>query len=112
MKRCLALFSLFVCLGFGGEDAGMSAERLARIAPRMREFVDRGTAAGFVTLIARHGRVAHLEAVGYQDLKTKTPMHKDSIFQIMSMTKPVTCTGIMILMEEGRLSLIDPVEKF
>jgi CubicO group peptidase (beta-lactamase class C family) len=111
MKRTLVLLALPL-LALGNDEAGMDAGRLAKIAPRMKAFVDQGTAAGFVTLIARHGHLAHLEAVGYQDLETKIPMRTDSIFQIMSMTKPVTCTGAMILMEEGRLSLIDPVEKY
>src|SRR5713101_8256406 len=78
----------------------------------MKEFVDSGTIAGAVTLIARHGVVVSLEAVGYQDLETKTPMRADSIFQIRSMTKPITAVGIMILLEEGRLLLSDAVEKY
>ena len=61
-----------------------------------------------VTLVARHGHVASLEAVGYQDLESKTPMRTDTIFRIASLTKPVTCAGVMILVDEGRLSLIDP----
>jgi CubicO group peptidase (beta-lactamase class C family) len=92
--------------------AGMDPARLARIPARMQKFVDDGKAAGFVTLVARHGRVAALTAVGYQDLEKRTPMRTDSIFRIMSMTKPITCTGVMILMEEGRLALIDPVERY
>ncbi len=92
--------------------AGMSAETLARIPARMKDYVDQGTAAGFVTLVARHGHIASLEAVGFQDRESKTPMRTDTIFQIMSMTKPVTCAGIMILIDEGRVALIDPVEKF
>ena len=92
--------------------AGMSVERLARIHERMKEFVDAGKTAGVVTLIARHGLVASLDAVGYQDLERKTPMTADTIFRIMSITKPVTCAGIMVLVDEGRLSLLDPVEKF
>ena len=91
--------------------AGMDAERLARIPLRMQSFVDKGAIPGVVTLVARHGVVASLEAVGYQDLESKKPMKTDSIFQIMSMTKPVTALGIMILMEEGRLALSDRVEK-
>ncbi len=91
--------------------AGMDAERLARIPARMKEFVDKGTIAGVVTLVARHGVVASLEAVGYQDLETKKPMRPDTVFRIESMTKPVTAVGIMILLEEGRLLLTDPVEK-
>ena len=91
--------------------AGMDAQRLAKIPERMKAFVDKGAIAGAVMLIERHGVVASLDAVGYQDLEGKKPMRTDSIFQIMSMTKPVTATGVMILVEEGRLALSDPVEK-
>jgi CubicO group peptidase (beta-lactamase class C family) len=92
--------------------AGMSSERLARIAPRMKEFVDAGKSAGIVTLVARHGHVASAEAVGYQDLATKTPMTRDTIFRVMSVSKPITAAGVMVLVDEGRLSLLDPAEKF
>src|SRR5262245_15334694 len=90
----------------------MSGERLARIGPRMKEFVDSGKSAGIVTLIARHGHVASLEAIGYQDLETKTGMKSDAIFRVMSVSKPVTAAGLMVLVDDGRLSLLDPVEKF
>src|ERR1035437_494741 len=83
------------------ETAGMSPARLARIAGRMREFVSAGKTAGVVTLVARHGHVASLEAVGYQDLESKTPMRTDTIFRLASVTKPVTCAGIMILVDEA-----------
>ena len=89
----------------------MDPERLARIPARMQEFVDQGTAAGFVTLVARHGRLAALDAVGYQDLATKKPMRVDTIQQIMSCTKPITVAGLMLLVDEGRVALTDPVEK-
>ena len=92
--------------------AGMSPDRLARIAPRMKEFVDSGKVAGIVTLVARHGHVASLDAAGYQDLERKIPMKAGSIFRIMSVTKPITCAGVMVLVDEGRLSLLDPAEKF
>jgi CubicO group peptidase (beta-lactamase class C family) len=78
----------------------------------MKQFVDQGTIAGAVTLVARHGAIASLEAVGYTDLDHRKPMRTDAIFQIHSMTKPVTATGIMLLMEEGKLALNDPVEKY
>src|ERR1035438_7326907 len=94
------------------EAAGMSQARLARIADRMKEFITAGKTAGGVTLVARHGHVASLEAVGDQDLESKTPMLTDTIVRLASVTKPVTCAGIMILVDEGRLSLIDPAEKF
>src|SRR3954466_7401200 len=92
--------------------AGMDVARLARIPVWMKESVTAGKTAGVVTLVARHGHVASLEAVGYQDLENKTPMHVDTIFRLASVTKPVTCAGIMILVDEGRISLIDPVEKY
>src|SRR6202163_186701 len=94
------------------EAAGMDSARLARIPVRMKEFVAAGKTAGVVTLVARHGHVASLEAVGYQDLETKTPMRTESIFRIASLTKPITCAGVMVLVDEGRVSLIDPVEKY
>lgn len=93
-------------------SAGMNAERLARIPVRMREYVEAGKTAGVVTLVARHGHLASFDAVGYQDLESKTPMRTDTIFRLASVTKPVTCAGIMILVDEGRISLIDPVEKY
>src|SRR5882724_5533542 len=113
MKKLFLAALLAGSAAFGADaaKAGMDAERLARIPARMKAFVDKGAIAGAVMLIERHGVVASLEAVGYQDLETKKPMRTDSIFQIMSMTKPVTATGIMILMEEGKLALNDPVEK-
>src|ERR1700730_12125536 len=92
--------------------AGMDAERLARIPVRMKMFVDQGKTAGIVTLLARHGHLALLSAVGYQDRENEVPMRTDTLFQIMSMTKPVTSVGIVMLMEEGRLALVDPVEKY
>jgi CubicO group peptidase (beta-lactamase class C family) len=94
------------------EAAGMNPARLARIPVRMKEFVTAGKTSGVVTLVARHGHVASLEAVGYQDLESKAPMRTDTIFRLASVTKPVTCAGIMILVDEGRLSLIDPAEKY
>jgi CubicO group peptidase (beta-lactamase class C family) len=92
-------------------QAGMDAARLARIPARMQEFVAAGTAAGFVTLVARRGKIVEFDAVGFQDLESRAPMRDDSIFQIASMTKPITAVGIMILMEEGKLAVTDPVEK-
>lgn len=90
---------------------GFDAQRLAAIKPRMQEFVDQRQMAGAVTMLVHRGKVAHLEAVGFANLETKSPMRTDTIFQIMSMTKPITGVGIMLLMEEGKLSLTDPVER-
>jgi CubicO group peptidase (beta-lactamase class C family) len=92
--------------------AGMNAARLERIPARMQEYVDAGMTAGVVTLVARHGHIAAWNAVGYRELESKAPMRTDTIFRIASVTKPITCAGVMILVDEGRVSLIDPVEKY
>jgi len=92
--------------------AGMDPALLARIPARMKAYVDQGTAAGFVTMVVRHGHVASLDAVGYQDREAGIPMRADTIFRIASMTKPLTVAGVMMLVDEGRLSLLDPVEQF
>ncbi len=112
MRRLFLLPLSLIALIAWAAQTGLDPDRLARIGPRMQSFVDRGQVAGIVTLLARHGQIAHLNAVGYQDVEAKKPMRTDSIFQIMSMTKPVTGVGVMILAEEGRLGLNDPVEKY
>jgi len=89
----------------------MDKARLAGIAPKMKEFVDAGQAAGVVTMLAHKGEVVQFEAVGYTDFETKQPMAKDNIFQLHSMTKPIVALAAMQLAEEGRLSLGDFVEK-
>src|ERR1700754_4694230 len=112
------LASLIIFLGSAGAQSqrvsksGMDQERLARIPIKLKSFVEKGVMAGAVTLIARHGEVVSLQAVGYQDLETKKQMRTDTIFDIRSVTKPVTAIGIMILMEEGKLTLNEPVEKY
>jgi len=92
--------------------AGMDPVLLARIPAKMKTYVDEGTAAGFVTIVVRHGHVASLDAVGYQDREAKIPMRTDTIFRIASMTKSLTVAGVMVLVDEGRLSPLDPVEQF
>jgi CubicO group peptidase (beta-lactamase class C family) len=95
-----------------GRRDGIDVERIERIPPRMQRFVDGGRAAGIVTLVAHKGSIVNLSAVGFQDLETRTPIKSDTLFQIASMTKPITAVGIMILVEEGLLALTDPVEKY
>jgi CubicO group peptidase (beta-lactamase class C family) len=85
--------------------------RIGQIRQRMQEFVDAGKTAGSVVLLARRNHITAF-ATGYQDLETKTPMRVNSLFQIASMTKPVTALGIMLLFDEGRLALTDPVAKY
>ena len=92
--------------------AGMDQQRLGQISERLQSFVTRGTIPGAVTLVARRGKVVHLAAVGYQDLESKKVMQPDTIFDVRSVTKPVTAIGILILMEEGKLTLNDSVEQY
>jgi CubicO group peptidase (beta-lactamase class C family) len=94
------------------EQSGMSTDRLKRLSAAMRGYIDRGEIAGTVTLVARHGRVVHLEAQGLMDIDAKTPMRADTLFRIASMTKPITSVAVMMLLEEGRFLLGDPVSKF
>ena len=89
----------------------MDAVRLARIPSRMKAFVDSGTMAGTVTLVARHGKVVALDAVGFTDIESKQALKTDAMFQLHSMTKPVVALAAMMLVEEGKLSIQDPVEK-
>lgn len=90
-------------------EVGMSAQGLAKIAPAMQLYVDDDRLAGVMTMVARQGRVVHWNAVGERDGAAGDPLEPDDIFRIYSMTKPVTTVAAMILVEEGRLSLDDPV---
>ena len=91
---------------------GMDQEILRRIPERMRHFVDEKTIAGVVTLVAHGNDIVEFDTQGMADIEAKRPMTKDAIFQIMSMTKPVTAIGIMMLAEEGKLSVLDSVEHY
>jgi CubicO group peptidase (beta-lactamase class C family) len=92
--------------------AGMSGRRLERVGPAMQAYVDRGVYAGIATLIGRRGKVAHLGAFGWRDKEAGSPMTPDTIFRLYSMTKPIICTALMTLLEEGRFRLIEPVAKY
>jgi CubicO group peptidase (beta-lactamase class C family) len=94
------------------ESVGMSSARLEHLGPVMRQYIERGTFAGILTMIARRGQVVHLETFGWQDLATKRPLVPDTIFRIYSMSKPITSAAAMILVEEGRLRLCDPVSRY
>ena len=91
---------------------GMSAEGLGKLSAAMQGFVDRGVLAGVVTVVARHGKIAHFEAYGKQDIASGVPMAKDTIFRIYSMTKPIAGVALMTFYEEGRFALDDPVAKY
>jgi CubicO group peptidase (beta-lactamase class C family) len=94
------------------EAVGMSSERLARIGPAMQAYIDRGEVAGTVTLVARGGKVVHLEARGFSDRETGTPLKTDSLFRLASQTKPVTAAAAMILLEQGHFRLDDPIARY
>lgn len=94
------------------ERLGFDAERLARIDQVMQQSVDEGQVAGVVTLVLRHGRVAHAGAYGWADREAGQLMIPDALFRIASQSKAVTSVAVMALVEEGRLRLADPVSKF
>jgi CubicO group peptidase (beta-lactamase class C family) len=93
-------------------EVGLSEKMPDEMQSSLKDFVDDGKIAGAVVAVARHGKVAHIGTVGYRDLASKSPMTEDTIFAIASMTKPITCVAAMMLVEEGKLRLDDPVEKF
>jgi CubicO group peptidase (beta-lactamase class C family) len=94
------------------ETVGMSSKRLERIHDYIQGYMDRNEIAGAVTLVARHGKVVHFEAQGFRDKEDRAPMQKDTIFSLMSMTKPIVSTALMMLWEEGRFLLDDPIAKW
>ncbi len=93
------------------ESVGVSAQRLRRIDEAMKRAVDEKRTAGVVTLLTRHGKVVHHGAVGVKDVRKSDPVQKDSIFRIYSMTKPITGAAMMMLYEEGKWRLEDPVSR-
>ena len=117
MSARFALVLLTVCFTFTSlaadtsARAGMDPARLKEIPARLQKFVDEDTIAGAVTLVARQGETASLETVGFADLATHKPMRADSLFWIASMTKPITATAVLMLQDQGKLSIDDPVEK-
>jgi CubicO group peptidase (beta-lactamase class C family) len=94
------------------EQVGLSPERLTRITTMLKADVAKGTIPGAILLVARHGKVVMFEPVGVRDPGTKAPMTRDAIFRIYSMSKPITSVAAMTLVEDGKLSLADPVAKY
>src|SRR5271165_2918762 len=94
------------------ESVGMSTERLRRLDGAMKRLVDDKQVAGLVMLVERHGKIVHFNAAGQLDVRKTDPMQKDSIFRIYSMTKPVTGVAMMMLYEEGKWQLNDPVSRY
>ena len=93
-------------------EVGLDPAKVEKFTSEMKKLVDDGQLAGMVTMIARHGKIAQFEAFGYRDLEKKLPMEKDTIVRIYSMSKPVTGVALMILYDEGKFQLDDPVSKY
>jgi CubicO group peptidase (beta-lactamase class C family) len=94
------------------ESVGLSSERLQRLHAGMQQYVDQGRVSGIVTYVARNGRLVDLAAFGQADVEAGRPMQKDTIFRIASQTKAFTSVSVMMLVEEGKIGLADPVSKF
>ncbi len=93
-------------------ELGFSPDRLDRICVAMRRFIDAGEIPGCVTLVARHGRIAHLQAHGTTHLDGDVPLREDAIFRLASATKPIACAALLMLYEEGHFVLDDPISRF
>src|SRR5260221_13070651 len=94
------------------EEVGFLSPRLKRLSDRLNEGVKNNELPGAVVLIVRNGKIVMFESFGFRDREAKVPMTNDAIFRIASMSKPITTVAAMMLMEEGRLSLADPVSKY
>jgi len=94
------------------EEVGLSTERLARITNFFQCEIDKGAIPGATLLIARDGKLAFFQSLGFQDREKKIPMKPDAIFRIFSMTKPITSVAVMMLAEEGKIDLLAPVSKY
>jgi len=120
MKRVVLLIGLAMALCATNlpaqtakpEDVGLSSERLKRIHDLIERRIEARDISGAVTLVARKGKVAHFEAQGLMDMDTNKPLTKDAIFRIASMTKPVIGVAILMMIEEGKVRLSDPVSRF
>src|SRR6201996_9517545 len=91
---------------------GFSSERLGRLTAAMQAHVDAGSVAGVVTVVHRRGETVHSDVLGWQDEEARVPMKRDTLFRIASMTKPIVSVAALMLVEEGKLRLGEPVDKF
>ena len=123
MKRLVCVLLVCACAGLSlhgagsvamakPEDVGLSSERLMRVHEAVQRHIDAGSLSGAVTLVARHGKIAHLEAHGLMDVESKKAMAKDGVFRLASMSKPITAVAVMMMVEEGKIRLNDPVSRF
>ena len=93
-------------------DCGFAPSKLQKVIPTLQRFVDRGIVPGAVVAVVRGNKLVMIDTVGYRDIANKLPMREDTIFRIYSMTKPVTSVAAMMLIEDGKLALDDPVAKY
>ncbi|MEJ2112079.1 MAG: serine hydrolase [Acidobacteriota bacterium] len=125
IRRLIILFIMFPLMGFMAaslpaqgpvtvkpESVGLSSERLARLDRAMQEDIDQNKLAGVVVLIARHGSIAHHKAFGMADIEEGKKMRTDHLVRMYSMTKPLTSAALLMLYEEGKFQLTDPLEKY
>jgi len=122
LVRCLSVIAVCACAGLSvhagsvmtakPEEVGLSSERLARVHEAVQRHIDAGAVSGAVTLVARHGKIVHLEAHGVMDIESRKAMAKDGVFRLASMSKPVTAVAVMMMLEEGKVRLTDPVSRF
>jgi CubicO group peptidase (beta-lactamase class C family) len=121
--RIICMSAIATCIAFSSfaqglpkankpEDVGFSSERLRRVTDTFQSEVDKGAIPGAVVLIARNGKLAYFEAFGFQNRENKEPMKTDAIFRIASMSKPITSVAVMMLVEEGKIQLLDPVSHY
>jgi len=115
----IVLSLLFFCIGFAGElpitspeNVGMSSEKLARAKSPVQALIDNEKIAGASIIVARKGKIVLFETFGMMDKKAKKPMQPDTIFRIYSMSKPITSVAAMMLYEQGKLKLDDPISKY
>jgi CubicO group peptidase (beta-lactamase class C family) len=94
------------------EAVGLSGERLGQLSAALKNDIEKGLIPGATLLVARHGKIAWFEAMGTRDPASRAPMTKDAIFRIYSMSKPVTSLAVMMLVEDGKIALSDPVSKY
>lgn len=120
MKKTILLFCVFIqSISFAQnletaspESVGMSSTRLQRIDALLNEYVDKGQIPGAVALIVRDGKLVYHKSFGYDDIATKSKLSKDAIVRIASQTKAITSTAVMMLYEEGKFLLDEPISKY
>src|SRR5512143_3887429 len=93
-------------------ELGFSASRLDRIATSMQKYIDQGMVPGTISMVGRHGKIAYFHGQGLMDVEANKPVQLDTIYRAMSMTKPITCSALMMLYEERQFLLTDPVSSW